>query len=112
MGPGTRGKQTSLVLFCFVCFVREIDVNERANSDTGEAGFNEMRVQFHGGGAIRVQFSSVWLQYCIILNSVLQIVCVWIDVTWFIVAGRTGKEVVKCTWSWARVRYRTHYWRG
>ena len=38
MGPGNRGKQTSLVLFCF--FVRERDVNERASSDTGEAGFN------------------------------------------------------------------------
>ena len=50
--------------------------------------------------------SRVWLQYCIIL------VCVWIDVTWFIVAGRTGREVVKCTWSWARVRYRTNCWRG
>ena len=32
----------------FVCFsVRERDVNERASSDTGEAGFNEMRVQFN-----------------------------------------------------------------
>ena len=33
---------TVFVLF----FVRERDVNERASSDTGEAGFNEMRVQF------------------------------------------------------------------
>ena len=39
----------------------------------------------------------VWLQYYVILNSVLKIVCVWTDVTWFIVAGRTGREVVKCT---------------
>ena len=28
--------------------------------------------------------SRVWLQYCILLNSVLKLVCVWIDVTWFI----------------------------
>ena len=27
-------------------------MNERASSDTGEAGFNEMRVQFPGYGAI------------------------------------------------------------
>ena len=32
----------------------------------------------------------------IMLNSVLEIICVWIGVTWFIVAGRTGREVVKC----------------
>ena len=32
--------------FCFV-FLRERDVNERASSDTGEAGFNKMRVQFN-----------------------------------------------------------------
>ena len=56
-----RGKQTSLVLFLFLFFVRERDVNERASSDTGDAGFNEMRVhrdpvQFHGCGTIRVQF--------------------------------------------------------
>ena len=50
MGPGTRGIQTSLVLFLFL--VRERNVNERASSDTGEAGFNEMRVQFPGYGAI------------------------------------------------------------
>ena len=50
MGPGTRGKQTSLVLFLF--FARERDVNERASSDTCEAGFNEMRVHFLGYGAI------------------------------------------------------------
>ena len=36
-------------------FFFERDVNERASSDMGEAGFNEMRVQrdrvqFHGGG--------------------------------------------------------------
>ena len=91
------------------------------SSDTGEAGFNEMRVQFPGYGAIgegghdliailhyfyrlvaidrgivalmRSCFlylylglgSRVWLQYYIILNSVLEILCVlcvWIDVTW------------------------------
>ena len=45
-----RWKQTSLVLVLF--FVRERDVNERASSDTGEAGFNEMRIQFPGYGAI------------------------------------------------------------
>ena len=37
-------------------------MNERASSDAGEAGFSEMRVQrdpvqFHDGGAIRVQFT-------------------------------------------------------
>ena len=50
----------SLVLFCF-CSIRR-DVHERASSDAGEAGLNEMRVQrdrvqFHGGGASRVQFT-------------------------------------------------------
>ena len=56
-----RWKQTSLLLFLF--FVRERDVNERGSSDTGEAVFNSMRVQFPGYGAIcevshemRVQF--------------------------------------------------------
>ena len=43
----------------FFFFFRERDVNERASSDAGEAGFNEIRVQrdrvqFYGGGAIRV----------------------------------------------------------
>ena len=36
--------------------------------------------------------SRVWLQYCIILNSVLKLLGVWIDVTWFIVASRTGSS--------------------
>ena len=57
MGPGTRGKQTSLVLFLF-CF-RERDVNERAGSGTGEAGFNEIRVQFTmqgGHGLIAIHY--------------------------------------------------------
>ena len=123
-------------------------MNERASSDTGEAGFNEMRVQFPGSGAIgegshdltdihylysmprgyqsrhrdtheimlSVRYlglgSRVWLQYNIILNSILEIVCVWIVVTWVIVWRVVLEEVVKCTWSWARVRYRTNCWRG
>ena len=33
-------------------FVRERDVNERTSSDAGEAGFNEMRVQFPGYGTM------------------------------------------------------------
>ena len=36
--------------------------------------------------------SRVWLQYCIILNSVLKLLCVLIDVTWLIVASRTGRS--------------------
>ena len=36
--------------------------------------------------------SRVWLQYCIILNSVLKLLGVWSDVTWFIVASRTGRS--------------------
>ena len=54
--------------------------------------------------------SRVWLQYCIILNSVLKLVCVRIDVIWFIVASRTGRSCEKHL-SWARVRYRTYCWR-
>ena len=116
-----RAKQTSLVLFLFL--VRERDVNERASSDTGEAGFNEMRVQFtmqggHDLTAIHCLYSMprgyrsrhrdtheimlsvlylglrsrVWLQYCIILNTVLKLLRVLIDVTWFIVASSTGSS--------------------
>ena len=117
-------------------------MNERASSDTGETGFNKMRVSFkmqegHDLTAIHYLCSmprgyqsrhrdthDIMLSVSvsgfrvssgyntIILNSVLEKVCVWIDVTWFIVAGRTGRDVVKCTWSWARVRYRTYCWRG
>ena len=46
MGPGTpEGNRRIWYCFCFLFFVRERDVNERASPDTGEAGFNEMRVQ-------------------------------------------------------------------
>ena len=52
MGPGTRGKQTSLVLFLFS--FRERDVNERASSDTGEAGFSS---KARGGQEIWFNFT-------------------------------------------------------
>ena len=39
--------------------------------------------------------SRVWLRYCIILNSVLKLVFLLIDVTWFIVWRVVLEEVVK-----------------
>ena len=41
MGPGTS-EENKRVWYCFYFFVRERDVNERASSDTGEAGFNSI----------------------------------------------------------------------
>ena len=47
VGPGTpEGNRRVRYCFCFLFFVQERDVDERASSDMGEAGFNEMRVQF------------------------------------------------------------------
>ena len=52
--------------FDTVFFVFERDVNERASSDMGEAGFNEMRVQrdrvqFNGGGTMIRQSSTTFI---------------------------------------------------
>ena len=53
LAGGSRYPEGNIrIWYCFCCFVREREVNERASSDTGEAGFNEMRVQFPGYGAI------------------------------------------------------------